>query len=334
MENNNFDIFNLPTDAFINPTKVRTTEIYSPSADKGKEGVYKALIRFLPNPVNPVESKLMKYYVWLTDPSNGEGFSVDCPSTKGQKSILKDMYWKLKKSESVKDQEIADKQLSRVETYYSLVQIVKDPNAPELEGKIMVFKFGTKINQKIEAQLKPEYGTPINPYDLFEGKMFALHIVKKMQWNNYDNCEFIGERTPLVLEGKPIQKQREDMEMVTKWLKENSPELNKYAYKEWTSETEEKVLAVLRKIMPDGRALEQVMNSSKGASSSKPVNEGGFQVTGSKPAAEKPSTSFDQKDFFGDTAKDTPKADVDPTADKTQTPKKGVSSLDDLYNDL
>lgn len=316
------DIFNLSADNFITPEKKsKGGETYSPSADKGRDGIYKALIRFIPNVRNVEKSKIKKTYYWLEDPDTGEGFGVDDPATVGKKSILADTFWKLKKSQSAKDQELAEK-FSNVTNFYSLVQIVKDPNQPELEGKIMVFKFGIKINQKIEALLKPEFGDPINPFDLFEGKLFALHVVKKQKWNNFDLCEFIGERTPMVLDGKPIQKTKEDMTRVVEYLKNNSPELEKYDYKEWTDETHDRVLNVIRRTIPDARLVEQII--------------GGGAKVGSKPAATQasaddvlgtstPSQSAPQTSF--DSLTETPKAEA---------PKSGggVSSLDDLYNNL
>ena len=140
----NMDIFNLSPDAFVNPEKKKGGEIYSPAADKGRDGVYKAVIRFVPFVHNPAKSRLNKYYAWLTDPDTGDGFSVDSPRSVGKKCIINDAYWKLKKSTNLKEQEKADG-LNTMTSYYSLVQIVKDPNQPELEGKIMVFKFGSKI---------------------------------------------------------------------------------------------------------------------------------------------------------------------------------------------
>jgi len=317
----NFDIFNLPADAFITPEKKSTSEFYSPSADKGRDGVYKSLVRFLPNIHNPAQSKIMKYYVWLTDPSTGDGFSVDCPSTVGQKSVLKDMYWKLKKSESVKDQELAQEYFGRVESHYAIIQVLKDPNAPELEGKIMIYKFGAKINQKIEAMLKPEFGEPVNPFDLFEGKTFALHIVKKMKWNNYDQCAFVGERTPLVLDGTPIQKTKEDMGKVSTWLKDNSPDITKYGYQEWDQEMTNRVHATIAKIVPDGRMVEEMTNSA--------IAEGNTGANAAPAVA--PQTSFSGESLMG-APKET--AAVTPPAAETPASVAGVSSLDDLYNDL
>ena len=170
----NLDIFNLDAESLVTPVKKegsKDLEFYKPYPEDGKDGVYKSLVRFVPNPSEPTKSKIHKYYVYLKDPSTGNGFSVDCPSTVGKKSVLKDIFWKLQNSNSAADKELS-KNFSRKEDYYSLIQIVQDKNRPELEGKIMIFKFGKKLNDMIEAQLKPEYGEPVNPFDLFNGKLF------------------------------------------------------------------------------------------------------------------------------------------------------------------
>lgn len=315
MENFEQDIFNLDGNSFINPTKPKAQSFYQPQADEGREGVYKAVIRFLPFHKNPNKSKIQKYYVWINNTVDGEAFSVDCPSTVGKKSILKDTYWKLKNSQSASEQALAEN-FSRAENFYSLVQIVKDPNKPELEGKIMVFKFGKKINDKIEAQLKPLVGNPCNPYDLFEGKLFALHITKKQKWNNYDSCEFVGDKCSLQLPGEaaPISKTKEDMAKVLNWLKEGSPELDKYEYKDWTDEVTEKVHRAIKNIIPDGRLVEQILSSAK---SDRPT-------TGTPSASKDVSHEIDE---VSSVAKESP-------ATSTKTEKAGNGGMDDLYADL
>lgn len=319
---NDGDIFNLQTESFINQTKTKTVNFYQPQADEGREGVYKAVIRFLPFHKNPNNSKVQKYYVWINNTVDGESFSVDCPSTVGKKSILKDTYWKLKNSQSASEQALAEN-FSRAENFYSLVQIVKDQNKPELEGKIMVFKFGKKINDKIEAQLKPLVGNSCNPYDLFDGKLFALHITKKQKWNNYDSCDFVGDRGPLQLPGEstPISKTKEDMAKVLNWLKENSPELDKYEYKEWTDEVTEKVYRAIKNIIPDGRLVEQILsaaNSDRPSSGQAEVS-GGFSTT-------KANTQQAISDV-SDTYVETP-------ARKETAPAASASGMNDLYEGL
>ena len=251
------DIFNLDSDAFVTKTakgESKDLEFYKPYPEDGKDGVYKALIRFLPNPADPKKSKIHKYYVYLKDPQSGDGFSVDCPSTVGKKSILKDIFWKLKNSHSAADQETA-KSFSRKEDYYSLVQIVQDKNRPELEGKIMIWKFGKKINDMIEAQLKPEYGEPCNPYDLFEGRLFGVSVRKVGEWNNYDLCQFVGERMPITIEGNKMEKSKGDMEKIVEYLKTGPQNLSSFDYKDWDDALTEKVMSIIRSTVPDGRVI-------------------------------------------------------------------------------
>ena len=77
-----FDIFNLGVaDVETHDQQnTKTDVIYKPSADQGKDGTYKALIRFVPNPSNPRNSLVKKYVHWLTDAS-GNGRLVDSPSS-------------------------------------------------------------------------------------------------------------------------------------------------------------------------------------------------------------------------------------------------------------
>ena len=69
-----FDIFNLGVaDVNTHEQATKATDnIYKPSADQGKDGTYKALIRFVPNPANPRNSLVKKYVHWLTD-AEGNG---------------------------------------------------------------------------------------------------------------------------------------------------------------------------------------------------------------------------------------------------------------------
>ena len=230
----NLDIFNLDVESFVTKAKKEGStdlEFYKPYPESGKDGVYKSLVRFVPNHVDPTKSKIHKYYVYLNDPVSGDSFSVDCPSTVGKKSVLKDIFWKLKNSHSAADQELA-KSFSRKEDYYALVQIVQDKNNPELEGKVMIFKFGKKLNDMLEAQLKPEYGSPCNPFDLFEGKLFSIHSRKVGEWNNYDLCSFVGEKGSIEIEGRRMEKNQADMGTIMEYLKTGPKNLGSFEYKD------------------------------------------------------------------------------------------------------
>jgi len=316
---NNFDIFNLDNESFVKQEVKRDEDegIYKPYPELGKDGVYKSLIRFLPNIANPKKSKVHQYYVWLKDPVDGTNYKALCPSTVGKKSILKDLFWKLKNSPSAKDQEIS-KSFSRKEDFYSLVQIVKDPNKPELEGKIMILKFGRKVNDMIEQQIKPEFGNPSNPYDLFEGKNFGLQVRKVGEWNNYDLCQFVGDKGPISIDGVPVEKTEESREKITKYLKTGPQDLEKYDYKDWTEEETDKIMKIIRNTVPDGRIVSEIVggnSDSKSSSSS--------------------SATTNSVDSFFEEANDrsTTAAEEKPKETKAAKPKSSPS-LDDLYNDL
>jgi hypothetical protein len=317
----NFDIFNLDNESFVKQEVKRDEDeaLYKPYPELGKDGVYKSLIRFLPNITNPKKSKIHQYYVWLKDPVDGANFKALCPSTVGKKSILKDLYWKLKNSPSAKDQEIS-KAFSRKEDFYSLVQIVKDPNKPELEGKIMVLKFGRKVNDLIEQQIKPEFGNPSNPYDLFEGKNFGLQVRKVGEWNNYDLCQFVGDKGPITIEGSPVEKTEESREVITKYLKSGPLDLDKYDYKDWTEEENQKIMKIIRNTVPDGRIVSEIVGANSDSKSS----------DSSSAATSSVDSFFEEANSRSTTATEDAPKETKSSAKST----KASPSLDDLYNDL
>jgi hypothetical protein len=321
---NNFDIFNLDNEDFVKQDvkKGDDESLYKPYPELGKDGVYKSLIRFLPNVTNPKKSKIHQYYVWLKDPVDGTNMKALCPSTVGKKSILKDIFWKLKNSPSAKDQEIS-KSFSRKEDFYSLIQIVKDPNRPDLEGKIMVLKFGRKVNDLIEQQIKPEFGNPSNPYDFFEGKNFGLHVRKVGEWNNYDLCQFVGDKTPLVVDGSAVEKNEKSRDIITKYLQGGPLDLEKYDFKDWSDEENEKIMRIVRNTIPDGRMVSEIIGSSiDSKSSSSPSASSSDNFFDEVPSKQ---TSNDSEFFSNEEEK--------PKASKPAA-KKSSPSLDDLYNDL
>jgi hypothetical protein len=317
---------------FVTPPAAQQSkdlEFYKPYAENGKDGVYKSLIRFVPNPAEPAKSKIHKYYVYLKDPVSGDSFSVDCPSTVGKKSILKDLFWKLKQSHSAADQELA-KSFSRKEDFYSLIQIVKDPNKPELEGKIMLWKFGKKVNDMIESQLKPEYGEACNPYDLFEGKLFAVHVRKVGDWNNYDLCQFIGERTSIEVEGKKMEKSQSDMDKIVEYLNTGPKNLTNFDYKDWDDELTEKVMTVIKNTVPDGRLINEISSGvNKPASSPSNTSYSSQQQSASKAPA--PAKTNELDDFFN--SSDVPQVSKEQKKSSSSVIDSS-SSLDDLYADL
>ena len=265
-----FDIFNLGVEDVETHQPERTTvnEIYKPTADDGKDGTYKALIRFVPNPENPRKSLIQKYVHWLTN-SNGDGKLVDSPQTIGEHCPIADVFWKLRKSDSAVDRKSSEK-LKRRQQYYSLIKIVKDPQNPELEGTYKVFKFGYKIKEKIDSELKPDFGEPTQVFDLFEGKNFELVITRQGEYNNYDKSKFSSSKSAILMGETPAERSKEAMASIKEEL-EAAPSLATYDYKAWDEDTRSFVNNVLRMYLNPGESISEVTSTPASKAATKPV---------------------------------------------------------------
>jgi len=274
----NYNAFFNP-DVEVNEPKVGQAIEYNPTSAKGKNNVYQSIIRFIPWWQNPKHGSIQEKWVsYLIDPITNRGRYVDCPSSVGKPSPLQDIFWKLKKSESVQEQKLADI-FSRRHSYASLIQVIRDENAPELEGKILVWRYGVKVWEKLNAELKPivQGVEKHDPFDILKGKAFALVITKVSGYNNYDQSKFIDKKIPLCLlgekEGKKVLNpinQNTDKKMVFDWVKDNSPDLGKYSYKEWDQDTFEYVNHVITAITGQGtvsRKYDNIVNREKPAAS-------------------------------------------------------------------
>ena len=254
-----FDIFNLSvSDVETHEAKsTRTDVLYKPSADQGKDGTYKALIRFVPNPENPRNSLVKKYVHWLTDAS-GNGRLVDSPSSVGESCPIAEVFFKLRNSDSAVDRKMSEK-LKRREQYYSLIKVIKDPQNPELEGTYLIYKFGYKIKEKIDAELKPNFGEPTQVFDLFAGKNFELVITRQGEYNNYDTAKFSSSNSAIDLSGTPAERSKEGMAAIKEEL-DAAPSLEPYQYKVWDGDARDFVNGILRQYLNPGDSLDSVVS--------------------------------------------------------------------------
>jgi hypothetical protein len=100
-------------------------------------------------------------------------------------------------------------------TYISNILVVADPSKPETEGKVFLFKYGTKIYEKLLAKWKPEAEfkeTPVDPCDMFEGLNFKLKARLVKGYRNYDSSEFAGP--------SPVAATNDEIQAI--WLKSKS----------------------------------------------------------------------------------------------------------------
>jgi hypothetical protein len=186
---------------------------------------------------------------------------VDSPSSIGEKCPIADVFWKLRKSDSAVDRKSSEK-LKRRQQYYSLIKIIKDPQNPELEGTYKIFKFGYKIKEKIDAELKPDFGEPTQVFDLFEGKNFELIITRQGEYNNYDKSKFSASTSAILMGDAPAERTKETMTAIKAEL-ENAPSLVNYDYKAWDEDTRAFVNDVLRMYLNPGDSISAVTSSAK-----------------------------------------------------------------------
>lgn len=297
-----FDIFNLgveDVETHQPQASSSANEVYKPTADDGKDGTYKALIRFVPNPENPRNSLIQKYVHWLTD-ANGNGKLVDSPSSIGEKCPIADVFWKMRNSDSAVDRKASEK-LKRRQQYYSLIKIIKDPQNPDLEGTYKVFKFGYKIKEKIDAELKPDFGEPTQVFDLFEGKNFELIITRQGDYNNYDKSKFSSSRSAISIDGDAAERSKETMAKIKEEL-DTAPSLTTYEYKAWDGETRDFVNGVLKMYLNPGDAISEV-SVTQTTKKSEPKKEKVAESVGAESStapAKTEVTSDDDLDSFLD----------------------------------
>lgn len=77
--------------------------------------------------------------------------------------------------------------------YVANILVIKDAQAPENNGKVFLYDFGTKIFKKIEDLAQPDFEdeTPVDAFNLFTGADFRLKVKKQGDFPNYDDSAFL-----------------------------------------------------------------------------------------------------------------------------------------------
>ena len=169
---------------------------FRPTSKKGQNGVYKAVVRFLPNPEDPNnKSVVSKNTVFLTNPLTQAKMEIDCPSTVGQPDPLQTTFFALRNSANPILQENS-KQFSRKQRYASLIQVLSCESEPALVNKILVWRYGFKIHEKIQNEMNPPMGEPKNPFNMLTGRPFSVVVKEVSGYQNYDASGFFDLGLP------------------------------------------------------------------------------------------------------------------------------------------
>jgi hypothetical protein len=160
---------------------------WRPEQDKTGNGF--AIIRFLP-PVDGEDVPWVKLYNHAFQGTGG-WYIENSLTTLGQKDPVGELNNQLWNSGLESDKDLARVRKRKL-TYIANIYVVSDPANPQNEGKVFLYKFGTKIFEKIQQVMKPEFQDEeaINPFDFWKGANFRIKIRKVGGYTNYDASKF------------------------------------------------------------------------------------------------------------------------------------------------
>ena len=174
--------------------------IWKPEKDNTGNGY--AIIRFLPAPAG---EDVPWVRLWTHGFKGPGGWYIenslttprsDAPSgSKDPVSVANTALWN---SGVESDKDIA-RQRKRKLNYYSNVIVVEDPTNPQNNGKVMLFKYGKRIFDKVYDCLNPEFKdeAKINPFDFYDGVNFKMKVRMVEGYVNYDKSEFESSAKPI-----------------------------------------------------------------------------------------------------------------------------------------
>ena len=169
--------------------------------DKSSNGY--AIIRFLPAPPNEDVPWVKLWTHGFKGP--GGWYIENSLTTLGKDDPVSKANTALWNSGIDSDKNIARERRRKL-NYYSNIYIVEDAANPENVGKVMLFRYGKKIFEKITGVMNPEFAdeTPLNPFDLWEGANFKIKMRQVDGFPNYDKSEFT-ESCPLNSDEKKLE---------------------------------------------------------------------------------------------------------------------------------
>jgi hypothetical protein len=196
MRNTDFGKITAEFDKIANPESGGTKSykddrIWKLEADKAGNGT--ATLRFLPR-VEGDELPWVKIFNHAFQGPTGKWYIENSLTTLGENDPVGELNSKLWNSGSDANKEIARKQKRKL-SYICNVLIISDPKHPENEGKVMLFKFGKKIFDKLMDKAKPTFedDKPVNIFDPYDGADFKLRMRKVDGYPNYDQSTFMDQ---------------------------------------------------------------------------------------------------------------------------------------------
>ena len=169
------------------------TPIYNKYLNPNLKETYVSEIVFIKDSQFPIATYKIFYVKFVEHLSTKTGYYTD------NNNYLNKLYWDHRNSEDDTNQFLLNRSSNLITgiqpstTYYSYVKVIKDKKNPQLEGQIMIFKFGEKIHQKIVSAKN------IN-------NIFKLKIVvdSTYGYHSYDESNFTNTELNIIVENLDI----------------------------------------------------------------------------------------------------------------------------------
>lgn len=175
----------------VNQTKKRDERFWTPAVDS--EGNGTALIRFLPACAGE-EVPFVKYYDHNFKGPTGRFYIQLDRTTLGEADPVTDLnsrLWNSTTDDKSPARALARKQKRNLH-YLSNIYVVRDPANPENEGKVFLYRYGSKIWAKIDSASKAEFPgeVGVNPFNMWTGANLRLRMKLVGGFRNYDDSTF------------------------------------------------------------------------------------------------------------------------------------------------
>ena len=167
---------------------------WQPTRDKAGNGY--AVIRFLPGNAD-TGTPWVRYWDHAFKGPTGQWYiekslsSLSQPDPVGE---LNGRMWNNPNEFGMNEREAQTivRQRKRNLRYIANVLVIEDPSNPDNNGKVMLYRFGKRIFDKIMDVMKPQFPDeqPMNPFDLWAGADFVLKIRQVDGYPNYAKSEF------------------------------------------------------------------------------------------------------------------------------------------------
>jgi hypothetical protein len=139
----------------------------NPKDSKSDDGIYRAKLKVLLNPLDPHRSIVSQATYWLNMMDGSR--PVRSSLSEGDKSCALFRAWKrLWFSGDEAKKEFSRKVYDKNESYWVIVQILEDENKPELVGQFRLMKLAKDIYEKLQARMCPTAASGKLPYPVMD----------------------------------------------------------------------------------------------------------------------------------------------------------------------